>query len=243
MHRALARYVLGPLDLLTSALMVLLFSFIWIVSLPWLCRMWQFALYHGLKMLALRADLGLREHQITPFIRFSIPYPRMEGFAPDAQTWWVTAAVVIAIYAASYFFSKKLTPVMYLLRAVLFIQATALAFFLWAPARFPHTPDSYMEGIVSYTIALISFVPILFGFTYYIFDFGLIRKTLLTAVTMTHLSLFLPLQILLQAIVLHKSILFMPLLYIVFGLPVDVLIILAFYSWGMSWPAKIQKES
>ena len=243
MHRALARYVLGPLDLLTSALMVLLFSFIWIVSLPWLCRIWQFALYHGLKILAFRGDLGLREHQITPYIRFSIPYPRMEGFAPDTRTWWLTAAVVIAIYAASYFFSQKFTPVTYLLRAVLFIQATALAFFLWAPARFPHTPDSYMEGIVSYTIALISFVPILFGLTYYIFDFGLIRKTLLTAMTMSHLSLFLPLHILLQAVVLQKSILFMPVLYIVFGLPVDVLIILAFYSWGMSWPAKIPKEN
>ena len=55
--------------------------------------------------------------------------------------------------------------------------------------------------------------------------------------------MFLPLQILLQAAVLHTSILFMPVLYIVFGLPVDVLIILAFYSWGMSWPAKIPKES
>jgi hypothetical protein len=243
MHRALARYILGPLDLLTSALMVVLFSFLWIVSLPWLCRMWRFALALGLKFLALNIGLGLREHRITPFIRFSIPYPRMEGFAPDTRTWWVTASVVIAIYAASYFFPQKWTPVTYLLRAVLFIQATALAFFLWAPARFPHTPDSYMEGIVSYTIALISFVPILFGLTYYIFDFGLIRKTLLTAMTMSHLSLFLPLQILLQAAVLHKSILFMPVLYIVFGLPVDVLIILAFYSWGMSWPAKIPKES
>ena len=243
MHRALTRYVLGPLDMLTSALMVLLFSFIWLVSLPWLCRMWRFALHQGLIMLALRSDLGLREHQITSLIRFTIPFPRMEGSVPDARTWWITAAVVVAIWAASYFFSPRFTPVTYMLRAVLFIQVTSLAFFFWAPARFPHTPDSYMEGIVSYTIALISFVPILFGLTYYIFDFGLIRKTLLTALTMSHLSLFLPLQILLQAFVLHISILFMPVLYIVFGLPVDVLIILAFYSWGMSWPAKIAKES
>jgi len=38
-------------------------------------------------------------------------------------------------------------------------------------------------------------------------------------------------------------VLFMPVLYIVFGLPVDVLIILAFYSWGMSWPFKTQIEA
>jgi hypothetical protein len=52
---------------------------------------------------------------------------------------------------------------------------------------------------------------------------------------MSYLSLLLPVQVLLQAMVLEKSVLFMPILYIVFGLPVDILIILAFYSWGMSW--------
>ncbi len=59
---------------------------------------------------------------------------------------------------------------------------------------------------------------------------------------MGHLTLFVPLQILLQTVVLQKSVLFMPVLYIVFGLPVDVLIILAFYSWGMSWSFKSERE-
>jgi hypothetical protein len=57
---------------------------------------------------------------------------------------------------------------------------------------------------------------------------------------MIHLSIFLPLQILLQAIILQKTVLFMPTLYIVFGMPLDVLVIIAFYSWGMSWPAKTE---
>jgi hypothetical protein len=52
---------------------------------------------------------------------------------------------------------------------------------------------------------------------------------------MIHLSQFFPVHILLQATILQKSVLFMPLLYIVFGLPVEVLMIIAFYSWGMSW--------
>jgi hypothetical protein len=235
MHRALTRFVLEPLDLITASLVVLLLSFTWIVSLPWLCRVWGFALENGMKMLALHAELGLTEHHITPYIRFVIPFPKMKGIAPDAWTWWSTATVVCLLYAASYFFPKKLTPVTYLLRAVLFIQVTALLYFLLMPARFPHTPDSYMEGLVSYRIALISAVPALFGFTYYIFKFGLVKKIALTILTISYLSLFLPVEILLQAVVLEKSVLFMPILYIVFGLPVDILIILAFYSWGMSW--------
>jgi hypothetical protein len=237
MHRALAHYALVPLDLITSSLLVLLLSFTWIVSLPWLCRMWDYALENGMKMLALRTEIGLTEHHITPYIRFVIPFPKMEGIAPNAWTWWSTAAAVCLFYAASYLFPKKLTPAMYLLRAVLLIQVTALLYFLLMPARFPHTPDSYMEGLVSYRIALISGVPALFGLTYYIFNFGLLRKIALTALTMSYLSLLLPVEILLQAMVLEKSVLFMPILYIVFGLPVDILIILAFYSWGMSWPS------
>jgi hypothetical protein len=235
MHRALTHLILEPRSLIMAFLLVLLLSVMWIVSLPWLCLMWGYVLGNGMKMLALHAELGLTEHHITPYIRFMIPFPKMEGIAPDARTWWSTAAVVCLLYAASYFFPKKLTPVTYFLRAVLFVQVTALLYFLVIPARFPHTPDSYMEGLVSYRIALISGVPALFGLSYYIFKFGLFKKIALTTLTMSYLSLFLPVQVLLQAMVLEKSVLFMPILYIVFGLPVDILIIVAFYSWGMSW--------
>ena len=243
MHRALARFVLEPLDLVTASLLVILFTFVWIAALPLVCRFWQAVLETGMRVLAMHAELGLTEHQFSPYIRFTIPFPRMPGILPDAQTWWTSTAVVVLLFAASFLLPKKLIPIVYLLRAVLFLHVTALLFFLFLPARFSHSPDSYMEGLTGYAIALISFVPILFGLTYYIFDFGIVRKALLTAMTMWHLVLFVPLQILLQAIVLQKTVLFMPLLYIVFGLPVDVLIILAFYSWGMSWSFKNQREA
>ena len=242
MHRALTRFVLEPSDLITAALLVLLFTFVWIVALPWICRMWQFMFSEGIRRMSLRCEVGLREHFVTPYIRFLVPYPRMEGVSPDAQTWWTSAAVVAALFGATFLLPKKFTPVTYLARAVIFIQVTALAYFLWMPARFPHTPDSYMEGMVTYGIALIAIVPILFGLTYYIFRFRLIRKAALTAMTMAHLAAFFPLQMLAQAVLLEKSVLFMPALYIVFGLPVDVMIILAFYSWGMSWPSETQNE-
>jgi hypothetical protein len=243
MHRALARFVLEPLDLITAALLVLILTFLWLADLPWLCRFWQFVIKNGIRLLALRAELGLTEHQITPYIRFAVPFPRMPGILPDAPTWWTSAAAVLVLLAASFLFSKKFLPVVYLLRAVLFIHVTALLFFLFLPARFIHSPDSYMEGLTGYAIALIAFVPALFGLTYYIFDFGIIRKALLTVMTMVHLSLFVPLWILAQAMVLQKSVLFMPVLFIVFGLPVNVIIILSFYSWGMSWSFKRQQES
>jgi hypothetical protein len=242
-HRALAKFVLEPLDLVMSVMLVVLFSVVWLASLGWVCRFWRYLFTIGTNPFALHADIGLSEHQVTSYIRFSIPYPRMEDIAPSPAMWWATMVVVLALFGVSFLLPKKQIPLIYFLRAVLCVQASALLYFGWGAASFPHTANSYMEGLVSYGLMLISFIPIVFGLTYYIFDFGLIRKTLLTFVTMIHMCLFVPLQVLLQAIVLHKSILFMPLLYIVFGLPVDVLMVIAFYSWGMSWRAKSQSRA
>jgi hypothetical protein len=240
MHRALAAFVLEPLDIVLSVLLVILFSILWLACVPFVCRVWQHIFETGSKLLALNLPVGLSEQDFPPFLHFVIPFPRVEDVAPDFQTWWLTTAVVLALFGASFLVPKKLLPVTYLLRGILLVQTSALIYFALAPDRFPHTPVSYMAGLARYGIALISFVPIVFGLTYYIFDFGLLRKSALTALTMTHLSLFLPLQMILQAVVLQKTVLFMPALYIVFGMPVDVLVIVAFYSWGMSWSAKVR---
>jgi hypothetical protein len=235
MHRVLAHFRLAPVNLLISVFLFLLFTSIWLVFLPQICHFWNRVLAFGIRILPLRAELGLAEHHLTPFIRFDIPYLRMEPVLPSSQIWWLTGAVTLALFAASFLLPGKLIPIVYLLRGVLLVPATALLYFAILPARFPHTPDSYMQGLVTAGIALISTVPLLFGLTYYIFDFGLLKKAFLTAITMAHLALFLPLQVLLQALLLQKTVLFMPVLYIIFGMPINILTIIAFYSWGMTW--------
>jgi len=167
----------------------------------------------------------------------------MEPVLPSLQIWLLTAGLTALLFAATFLLSKSQTPIIYLLRGVLLLQGTALAYFAMWPLRFPHTPDSYMEALMTAGIGLISVVPFLFGLTYYIFDFGLLKKAFLTALTMTYLALFLPFQVLLQALVLQKTVLFMPLLYIIFGMPVSVLLIIAFYSWGMTWQFRPARAS
>ena len=159
----------------------------------------------------------------------------MEPVLPTAAVWGGACIITGALFGASFFLSDNLIPVMYLLRGSLLVPMTALLYFVFLPARFPHTPDSYMEGLMTAGIALISVIPLLFGLTYYIFDFGLPKKGFLTIIAMTHLALFLPMQMLLQALFLQKTVLFMPVLYIIFGMPVNILMIVAFYSWGMTW--------
>jgi hypothetical protein len=235
MHRALAHFRLGPMNLVTAIFLFVFFLSVWLALLPRICHFWNRVLAFGIRALPLRAELGLAEHHLTPFIRFDIPYLRMEPVLPSVQAWWLTCAATLTLLAVSFLLPSKLIPVIYLLRGILLVPMTALLYFALLPARFPHTPDSYMEGLVTAGIALITTVPLLFGLTYYIFDFGLLKKAFLTAITMTHLALFLPLQVLLQALFLQKTVLFMPVLYIIFGMPINILIIIAFYSWGMTW--------
>lgn len=242
MHRALTHFRLGPMNLLAAISLFVFFSSVWLFFLDGLCRFWKQVLAAGIRLLPLQAELGLSPHRLTPLIRFEIPYLRMEPVQPSPQTWGVACAATLLLFAATFFLSKKWIPVVYLLRGVLLIQASALLYFALLPARFPHTPDSYLEGLITSATALISGVPLLFGLVYYIFDFGLLRKALLTSITMAYLALFLPFQILLQALVLQKTVLFMPLLYIVFGMPLDILLIIAFYSWGMTWEFRSAKN-
>jgi hypothetical protein len=211
-----------------------LFFSIWVVVLPWLCGLWNRALALGLRLLPLNARLDIAEHHFR-FLQLRIPYLRMQPILPDLRTWSLVCAVTLLLFTVTFFLSKTLVPVVYLARGILLIQATSLIYFALWPTSFPHTPDSYMEALVASGIGLISVVPLLLALTYYIFDFGLLRKAVLTAMTMLHLAIFLPFQVLAQAIVLQKTVLFMPVLYIVCGMPVDVLLIIAFYSWGMTW--------
>ena len=235
MHRALTHFRLGPMNLVIAISLFVFFTAIWLALLPKVCQFWNRVLALGISLLPLRANLGLAQHHLTPFLRFDIPFLRMEIMLPSSQTWWLTCAATAALFAATFFLPSKMIPVIYLLRGILLVPATSLLYFAFLPARFPHTPDSYMEGLVTAGIALISTVPLLFGLTYYIFDFGLMKKAFLTAITMIHLALFLPLQVLVQALFLQKTVLFMPVLYIIFGMPINILIIIAFYSWGMTW--------
>jgi len=191
MHRALAHFRLGTMNLITASCLFVFFSSAWLVLLPQVCGLWTRIFRIGIRFLPLSAEVGISEHHWTSFLSLDIPYLRMEPGLPSAQVWWLSCAVTSLIFVATFFISKRLIPVIYLMRAILLVQAIALLYFALIPARFPHTPDSYLAGFVTSGIGLISLVPLIFGLTYYIFDFGLLRKALLTLTTMAHLALFL----------------------------------------------------
>ena len=234
MHRALAHFKLGPMNLAASVALLFVFSAIWLALLPRVCRFWSGALETGIHFLPLNARLDLADKNFH-ILTLHIPYLRMEPVLPSLTVWSLTAVLTVLFYAATYLLPAHLKPVIYIVRGIALVQASALFYFAFWPTSFPHTPESYMQALVVAIAAIISIVPVLYALTFYIFDFGLAKKALLTALTMAHLTLFLPLQVLLQALALQQTVMFMPVLYIVFGMMVDVLIIIGFYSWGMTW--------
>jgi hypothetical protein len=88
-----------------------------------------------------------------------------------------------------------------------------------------------------FSCVLIGLIPVLYGFTFYLLNFSFAQKLLLTLATIVHLVLFVPHQYLLHVYLLQGSVLFMPVLYFVFGPFLDILVFIGFYSWGMSWRA------
>ena len=241
MHRALTHFRLGPRNLLMSVSLFLFFSAIWVALLPSLCRFWTGFLRLGVRLLPLHGTLEVAEHGFSWF-RLGIPYIRIYPVLPSLWMWSLTCLLTLSLFVGTFFLPHKYLPLSYLLRAILAVHSTSLVYFALWPLRFPHAPDSYMESLITSGIGLITVVPLLYALTYYIFDFGFWKKAVLTVLTVAHLSLFLPFQALLQALALQTTILFMPVLYIVFGLPILVLMIMGFYSWAMSWSFRSSRQ-
>jgi hypothetical protein len=235
MHRALEHFHLGPMNLLVAIALFLSFTALWLVVLPVVCRIWHWFFATGLRYLPLDAKLDTVNQQFG-FLRLAMPCLLIRPLLPGFALWLSITLVTVGLFGATFLLPKAMVPLIYLSRAILLIQGTACFYFAVWPSQFPHTPDSYIQGLMLFSIAIISIVPLLFALTYYIFDFGILRKAFLTSLTMFYLALFVPLQVLFQAMFLQKTVMFMPILYIIFGMPADVMIIVAFYSWAMTWP-------
>lgn len=235
MHRALAQLRFGPAEMLSSVTLAGAMISAWILSLPIVSAFWKQLFTLALRFLPLQGDLRTELHDFAIGFAVPLPYFEFDPIMPSTGVWAGTCIAVLGTFALTFRLPSKLIPVTYLLRCVLFVQASALVYFAIFPAQFLYTPGDYLDGLLMSGAALIAIVPILFLFTYYIFPFSFLKKSMLTLVTMAYIAIFLPFQVMLHALLLQKSILFMPVLYLVLGMPLDVLIIVALYAWGMTW--------
>lgn len=234
-HRALIHLPVRRSQLWVSAVVAVALSIGWFALQPLIAQLWQLILETGQAALGLGSAVAHTETQVG-FYSFRIPYPDIADYLPSSAVWWLTLIVTLLLFSLSFMINFRYLPFTYILRSALFIQLAAMVFFALWPAAFPYSLSDYLYGMLLAGYVLIGLVPLVFGLTYFVFDFGILKKIGLTLMVMAHLALFIPLQYLLQGYVIHQlSLLFLPLSFFLLGLPVDVLLLIAFYSWGMSW--------
>lgn len=236
MHRGLLVIPARPRELLIAVTLIIVLTGGWLSILDWVTGAWHTLLEWWVTFLQLDAVVALHTYNVGSWLDISVPHMEIGAGLPSCLLWSAT----IIITALLFKIPVGNIPFRYLIKAAAFIQLCALIFFLMYPDGFPHQLSDYHVGMMAAGLVLITLIPVLFGFTYYIFDFSLQQKLAITVITMLYLGLFIPFQYLLHAwLIHHASLLFLPILFFLFGLPLDILAVIALYAWGMSWKTKL----
>lgn len=236
LHRAIKQIRLSRANLIMAALLPLVFNLLLLCFLGAMLACWEWMFEFWLGRLAPGAATATHEIDLGLYT-IALNYPQLSADEPSAANWLITMFATLVVLLLSFrFASDRLLPLAYIARACGLIQATALAYFFALPGHFPHDAASALGDALSMAIYFLFLIPWLLGVTYYIFNFSLLRKMGLTALMIIYFAIALPMQYLLHALIFHHfSLLFVPLLYLVFGIFIDVMMFVAMYSWGMSW--------
>ncbi|MEO7456439.1 MAG: hypothetical protein ABIY52_09270 [Gemmatimonadaceae bacterium] len=235
-HRAIATVRVTALDILLAIVLTLGTTVAVGASFGRIGQLWTWMFTLLAEPLGFSGGVVSRTISDFPFTGVAVPAYAGMPASPAGMTWWVTLVVTIVVLAGSLLMRRGFLPLAYALRLCAFIQATALVFFHFAPARFPYTLQSYTSSMLMSGMAVMAAVPLTLGLTFYLMDVGIIRKIGVTVAMLVHLLVFIPLQYMVQSYVIaHGSLLLMPLLFMLFGLVPEVMILIALYGWGMSW--------
>jgi hypothetical protein len=235
-HRAMIGLRLTPLLVFELLLVPAIVSAAVLLLFPELLGLWQdfFRIGAG----ALRLSGQMETNVVTLFGDVTLALPRFTVEAPwptTAQLWGHAIGVVVA-GVLSYALPRRLYPAALLLRAVAVLHATSVAFFAFGARPFPYPLPEYATDFLLCGLVVLAVAPFLLGLTFFIFGVPLAQKLLLSALLLVHLAVLLPLQLLLHVYVAARaSLVMLPLLFIAFGLLLDVTVFVALYGWGMSW--------
>lgn len=234
-HRSMIGLEVSRWLLIDLIVLPLMFSLAVFVLLDPLLSSWQWLFDLLREPLGLPGVVSTRVVQIGP-ISAAIPFFTAESNWPgaiDLRSGWILVAS-LAIPGA--LLRGRYTPLAYFLRALAVIQLTAQVWFSFAAPPFTYALSQYMAGLLVCGVVILLLAPVLVSVTYFIFDFPLWQKVLLATMLLVHLAVFLPLQAVVHAWVVYRgSLLALPMLFLVFGVLLDVFVYVALYGWGMSW--------
>jgi hypothetical protein len=243
LHRAIYQVKLKKTNLIGSLFLPFAFTLLLLCFLSTIIQFWRFLFDFFLDKIEPGSTIAAQAIDLGKYFLW-IYYPNLSAGAPSTWLWWATLIGCVFIFLLTYLIpAKRFLPLIYIVRACLLIQATALAYFYFLPGQFPYDIASYLGNALTMSLIFIFMVPWILGLTYYVFDFSLLQKITLTSLILVYFVIAFPMQYLLHAYALHHlSLLFLPLFYLVFGAFLDVMMFVALYSWGMSWRWKSKRD-
>ena len=141
--------------------------------------------------------------------------------------------LVAAASAGSDLLRGRALPFRYPVRIMCVVQTVTIAYFWFAPGRFPYGIARHSEELMTIGYLLMVAAPLMLAVGYYILNVGVVTKIVRTVLILAFLGIMIPHQVLMQALVLQQmSTLYMPLLYICFGAVFEALVFVALYSWA-----------
>ncbi|MGE0443307.1 MAG: hypothetical protein AB7L66_21385 [Gemmatimonadales bacterium] len=243
-HRAMLRLPNPGRRLAASAALALGVLAGYLALLPAIGRLWLLIATEVHARIGMPGAIVERPEAVLGLIRFAVPTITFDGVVPDRNSLLITGAVAAVLLLASAGLRGRWLPLAYFVRAVVVVLGTAILYFSLWPDRYPYRLPQYLVGHLEAGLVMTGLVPVVLGLTFYLFDLTVARKLLLTALIMGHLVVFLPLQGLLHAwLVSEWTLVAMPVAFLLFGLLLDVMVFVAFYGWGMSWPSSLWEEA
>ncbi len=210
---------------------------VWLAE-PMLARFWTGAFAFWMPRLGLAGGVSLTA--VPPFwLGLDLPVFSLPSSSPGPWAWWGSVAAAAGLLWLSCHTSDRFMPLRYLLRFVVFIHVAALVYFGTYPASFPYTVPLYLESSFAIGLWFMAVLPWVHGLVYHVFGFPLMNKVALTLLSLLFLAVAIPLQLLAHAFILTQgSLLYLPVLHLVFGILPLVLGCIGLYGWAMSWRGK-----
>jgi hypothetical protein len=237
-HRSIATIAVRGAEIVIAIVLAIGASAIFVLELSLVGRAWTWVFARVAGPLGFP---GIRVHTIDVgrILEFQLPFFYAGALPPTRLQWWITLIVTVVVVLVSLLLRDKLLPLGYALRLAALVQTTALLFFLINPWPFPYDLPGYITTMQVAALSAMAVIPLVLGMTYYVIDARFRQKLGLTLATMGHLLVFVPLQYMLQSYIIARgSLLLMPLCFALFALLPEVMIFIAFYAWGMSWPSR-----
>ena len=239
-HRAYARldrpaHLVGGAVAMTGA-----FLAGWLALLPFVSRAWGHGLLWLTATLGVDAPVVMALHDAWGLMTVGVPHLALHTALPGPLLLFATGLTTAVVWLSTHFVPERLTPGIYLTRAVCLVQASAVVYFAAWPEHWPYTLPGYLETMTMTGLSIATVTIPVLGLTYYIQDVTWTQKAFLTVACLVYSVVLVPLQYAVQALFIEQATaLFLPVCYLLFGLPLHVLAMVALYAWGMSWPGRL----